>query len=625
MERTGMLDKVRQVVDAARETDALIIHSPVIMKANELFQEADFDSQNYSKQYGLFTEGTWNAEFVEETKPNEDEIVLSGRNDFNAFKGTELTQLLQENDIETLYIMGFLTNVCVEDTVIAATELLPHLRVVVLTDGCAALTMKEHNLTINASLPVLCDTTSCAEFIYSGKEMPIWSPPRENLLSRQRSLPLSAQQEEGRKNSQRSAWKSTSKSIAPPPLVQRKVTLTQAELIEAAKEMAQFDMECKEKRKGSKEIESIDAAKEMASFLNQNNKEESDDDGDTTKEEEEGRGIQEEHSNGKERRLRRSLSPKPSPSTTAKKQIIRSISSTSSLTTMFSRPSVPSSSSLSLIRSNNSSRLLALQSKPVSCMKLQESDTRNYSIHHTMNNNQTTTKSSAGVRFGTETDPTHRSAWDTTEQECNQKQTLSSSLQNHSSTSINSSATNLSIPTPIPKPQSLMEAPQRQLTLDVSDLQLTMDMAAATMTTWHNEVSSEIVDNVNTNTNAVVAAEDNNDSNNDDNNNNNNNSLSLSSMMCVKEKEDSLKEIKPAIVRAAFESKEARASFRSLHTPPIPIRQTSLVDSNERMNHIDSHYCAFDQQHQQKQREHHEDRDREREYELDISQTHQPH
>mmetsp|Transcript_44129 Transcript_44129/g.50005 ORF Transcript_44129/g.50005 Transcript_44129/m.50005 type:complete len:222 (+) Transcript_44129:127-792(+) len=172
MERTGMLDKVRQVVDAARETDALIIHSPVIMKANELFQEADFDSQNYSKQYGLFTEGTWNAEFVEETKPNEDEIVLSGRNDFNAFKGTELTQLLQENNIETLYIMGFLTNVCVEDTVIAATELLPHLRVVVLTDGCAALTMKEHNLTINASLPVLCDTTSCAEFIYSGEEMP---------------------------------------------------------------------------------------------------------------------------------------------------------------------------------------------------------------------------------------------------------------------------------------------------------------------------------------------------------------------------------------------------------------------------------------------------------------------
>jgi len=83
------------------------------------------------------------------------------------------------------------------------------------------------------------------------------SPPRENLLStqlRQQSMSLSAQQQDRRKHSQRSAWKSNSKSIAPPLLVERKETMTQAELIDAAKEMAQFDLECEEKKRSKKEF-----------------------------------------------------------------------------------------------------------------------------------------------------------------------------------------------------------------------------------------------------------------------------------------------------------------------------------------------------------------------------------
>merc|ERR1719491_2386839 len=108
--------------------------------------------------------------------------------------------------------------------------------------------------------------------------------------------------------------------------------------------------------------------------------------------------------------------------------------------------------------------------------------------------------------------------------------------------------------------------------------------------------------------NAVVVAvidSDNNNTNDDDDNNNTKNSLSLSSMLFV-DKEVSFKETNTAIVRAAFESKEARASFRSLYTPPIPIRRKSLVD--------DSNEDIIDEQQQQQDNE---EQQREREQQLD--------
>jgi len=50
--------------------------------------------------------------------------------------------------------------------------------------------------------------------------------------------------------------------------------------MEAAKEIAQFDLECDEKRRLKKEFNDVDAATEMASFFNNNNNKDDQDDGD---------------------------------------------------------------------------------------------------------------------------------------------------------------------------------------------------------------------------------------------------------------------------------------------------------------------------------------------------------
>eukprot|EP00591_Stephanopyxis_turris_P017468 CAMPEP_0195539558 /NCGR_PEP_ID=MMETSP0794_2-20130614/50116_1 /TAXON_ID=515487 /ORGANISM="Stephanopyxis turris, Strain CCMP 815" /LENGTH=234 /DNA_ID=CAMNT_0040673595 /DNA_START=526 /DNA_END=1230 /DNA_ORIENTATION=+ len=166
MEKTDMIAKVTRVVKAARNSGGLVIHSPAIMKADECFTDTSIDPKNYRQMRGLFTEGTWNCNIIDELTPDlsrsDDEVVLTGRTDFSAFEGTGLQELLEKRGVKNMFVAGFLTNGCVEETARAATERLPDLRVVVLTDGCAATSTTEHRLVIKFTMPLYYKTMTCA-------------------------------------------------------------------------------------------------------------------------------------------------------------------------------------------------------------------------------------------------------------------------------------------------------------------------------------------------------------------------------------------------------------------------------------------------------------------------------
>lgn len=112
MEKTGVLENVPKLVDFARKTDAMIIYSPVVMKESGTLtssvarrQSTTFHSTEYSKQYGLFTENTWNCEIIHEVEPRNDDIILRDRSDFSAFEGTKLISELRDNNITHFFIM----------------------------------------------------------------------------------------------------------------------------------------------------------------------------------------------------------------------------------------------------------------------------------------------------------------------------------------------------------------------------------------------------------------------------------------------------------------------------------------------------------------------------------------
>lgn len=61
-------------------------------------------------------EGTWDAEIIEQLKPEADDYIVR-KHRFSAFFNTQLENMLQELSVETLVVTGIATNVCVESTI----------------------------------------------------------------------------------------------------------------------------------------------------------------------------------------------------------------------------------------------------------------------------------------------------------------------------------------------------------------------------------------------------------------------------------------------------------------------------------------------------------------------------
>ena len=123
-----------------REVGTLIIYYPVIMTAGNRFKDEAWDLHACGNIENLFVAGTRNCDFADEVRPQAADIILNGRKNFNAFEGTQLQEIIESKGITRLFVMGFLTNVCVEETTKEASNLFPNLNIYVLHDGCAAKT-----------------------------------------------------------------------------------------------------------------------------------------------------------------------------------------------------------------------------------------------------------------------------------------------------------------------------------------------------------------------------------------------------------------------------------------------------------------------------------------------------
>jgi nicotinamidase-related amidase len=145
------------------ESGALLINSPVILKAGEKFSTSDIDTHSNAGIDGLFVEGTRNAEFADGTKPAGNDVILKNRKNFNAFAGTDLKAVLERNKIQRLFIMGFLTNMWIEDTVIELSENMPNIATYVLIDGCAGNSDREHFYATGSTLPMFSTLVTCSE------------------------------------------------------------------------------------------------------------------------------------------------------------------------------------------------------------------------------------------------------------------------------------------------------------------------------------------------------------------------------------------------------------------------------------------------------------------------------
>ncbi|MGB3223647.1 MAG: cysteine hydrolase family protein [Desulforhopalus sp.] len=83
------------------------------------------------------------ASHIEPFMPLDDEFVVKGRSGVSVLKNSTLDPFLRNCDVNTLFLLGFATHVCVESTLREAHDL--SFNACVVHDGCAEFETTQHD------------------------------------------------------------------------------------------------------------------------------------------------------------------------------------------------------------------------------------------------------------------------------------------------------------------------------------------------------------------------------------------------------------------------------------------------------------------------------------------------
>ena len=164
MDKTGMLENTKRVVDAARAAGATVMHAPITF--------ADGYHELSSHPYGIlkgvvdgnaFVKGSWGAAITDGLAPEPGDIVVEGKRGLDTFASTNLDFILRSKGIQTIVLGGFLTNCCVESTMRTGYE--HGYNVITLNDCLAATSVEEHENALNYDFPMFSRPMSSSEFI----------------------------------------------------------------------------------------------------------------------------------------------------------------------------------------------------------------------------------------------------------------------------------------------------------------------------------------------------------------------------------------------------------------------------------------------------------------------------
>jgi nicotinamidase-related amidase len=164
MDETAMLAHTREVVKAARNAGATIMHAPIA------FTEGYGEITN--RPYGIlkgvvdgqaFVKGSWGAQIIDELTPAAGDIVVEGKRGLDTFASTNLDFILRSKRISTVALGGFLTNCCVESTMRSAYE--NGYRVITLSDCVAATSVEEHENALKYDYPMFSLPMTADEFV----------------------------------------------------------------------------------------------------------------------------------------------------------------------------------------------------------------------------------------------------------------------------------------------------------------------------------------------------------------------------------------------------------------------------------------------------------------------------
>jgi nicotinamidase-related amidase len=164
MNKTGMLDNSKALVDAARKAGATIMHAPITFAEgyNELSKHP-YGILKGVVDGNAFVKGTWGAAIVDDLAPEPGDIVIEGKRGLDTFASTNLDFILRSKGIKTIVLGGFVTNCCVESTMRSGYE--NGYQVITLSDCVAGTSVEEHDNAITYDFPMFSQPMTAAEVI----------------------------------------------------------------------------------------------------------------------------------------------------------------------------------------------------------------------------------------------------------------------------------------------------------------------------------------------------------------------------------------------------------------------------------------------------------------------------
>ena len=137
-------DQAKLVLAAARNNAGIIAHAGLDLRDDPTYRLFGSGENVLGLRAAIPRAGTWTgrgAEFVFPFVPIPGEFIAHGRSGASALKNSTLDAFLRNNRIDTLFLMGFATHVCVESTLREAHD--SGFNVYVVTDACAAFTCEQ--------------------------------------------------------------------------------------------------------------------------------------------------------------------------------------------------------------------------------------------------------------------------------------------------------------------------------------------------------------------------------------------------------------------------------------------------------------------------------------------------
>lgn len=132
-----VLDNSKRILEACRKKGIEVIHVKIEAKTRN---GRDVGRLHRLHNFIIPFGSTW-AEFFEEVKPKGGEIILT-KTCSGAFVGTDLDRILRNLGTETLIIVGFYTEQCVETAARDAADI--GYNTILVEDACTTLTEEFH-------------------------------------------------------------------------------------------------------------------------------------------------------------------------------------------------------------------------------------------------------------------------------------------------------------------------------------------------------------------------------------------------------------------------------------------------------------------------------------------------